>query len=90
MIVAAALSFAAACCAVAIVSTIRSWSDRKDRLTALDALQRAEAVNASLRTRLSRKPGVRAQAEKAHIAVHTQLADEVERGVVAPLAEKAA
>jgi len=53
-------------------------------------LQRAEAVNASLRTRLSRKPGVRAQAEKAHIAVHTQLADEVERGVVAPLAEKAA
>jgi len=63
MILAAALSFAAACCAVAIVSTIRSWSDRKDRLTALDALQRAEAVNASLRTRLSRKPGVRAQAE---------------------------
>jgi len=63
MIVAAALSFAAACCAVAIVAWLRGRSDRQDRLVALDALARAEAVNASLYARLTRKPAAKAQAE---------------------------
>jgi len=63
MTLALAISLAVAGWSVGIAFYLRGRSDRQDRLFALDALARAEKQNASLRTRLSRKPGVRAQAE---------------------------
>jgi hypothetical protein len=64
MTLALAISAAIAGWSVGIAMWLRARSDRYDRLVALDALQRAEAVNASLRQKLSRKPGARAQVDE--------------------------